>query len=260
MKIHKYHDHSNYLSMAEYLFNSLDPAITESGEVSSYKDIQNRVLKDLKLNSSIVTSFGAGLAALYPIVHGLIKNMEINIELTTDKVVLLTIAAFSIAYLEEKKSKMSSKEQDILRKDSKSMLEELKMSGIGNGIVKKVIEGFKSIKNIFSIIAKHTGAIIGGFIDMFAYATIAIPILNGVNAIVGKYDLTLDSLPGNFLGLAVGVGSLIAKHGLVDIINRIKGKASINKKKIMDEIETPVIQKFGDSDIEQDGNLIKEDK
>ncbi len=37
----------------------------------------------------------------------------------------------------------------------------------------------------------------------------------------------------------------------------------INKKKIIDEIETPIIQKFGDmtygdSDSEQDGDLIKE--
>ena len=42
------------------------------------------------------------------------------------------------------------------------MLEELKMAGIGNGIVKKLTDGFKSITNIFKTIAKHTGAIVTG--------------------------------------------------------------------------------------------------
>jgi hypothetical protein len=258
MKIQRYNEHTLYLSMSECFINSLDSIITESDDTSNYKDIEKKVIKDLKLNASVVGTFGAGISAMYPIVQGLVNNMEINIDLTPEKVVLLTIAAFTIIYLEEKKSKMDPKKVEDLTKDSKSMLEELKMAGIGNGIVKKLIEGCKSIKNIFTLIGKHMGAIVGGFIDMFAYASLAIPILNGVAAVVGKYDLTLDSLPGNFLGLATGVGTLIAKHGITDILNRIKGKLPFNKNKVIDEIETPVIKKFGDADIEQDGNLIKE--
>lgn len=260
MKVQRFSEHSISTSMLDDFINSIGNPLNESGDISNYKEIEKKVIKDLKLNLSIVGTFGAGIGALYPIVDGLIKNMEINIDLTPDRLVLLTIAAFSIIYLEERKSKMDPNKEAVLRKDCQSMLEELKMSGIGNGIVKKLIEGFKSIKNIFSLIAKHTGAIIGGFIDMFAYAALAIPILNGINAIVGKYDLTLDTLPANFLGLAVGVGSLIAKHGITDILNRIKGKLPFNKKKVIGEIETPVIQKFGDADIEQDGNLIKEEQ
>lgn len=261
MKIQRYNEHALYMSMSEYFIDSLDSSIiTESDGSSNYKAVEKKVISDLKLNMSVVGTFGAGISAMYPIVQGLVNNMEINIDLTPEKVVLLTIVAFTIIYLEEKKSKMDPKKEAILTKDSKSMLEELRMAGIGNGIVKKLIEGYKSIKNIFSLIGKHTGAIIGGFIDMFAYASLAIPILNGVAAIVGKYDLTLDSLPGNFLGLATGVGTLIAKHGITDILNRLKGKLSFNSKKVIAEIETPVIKKFGDADIEQDGNLIKEDQ
>lgn len=260
MKIQRYNEHTLYLSMSEYFLESLDSIITESDDTSSYKEIEKKVIKDLRLNLSIVGTFGAGISAMYPIVQSLVNNMEINIDLTTEKIVLLTIAAFSIIYLEEKKSKIDPKKEDVLRKDCKSMLEELRLGGIGDGIVKKLIEGCKSIKNIFTLIGKHMGAIVGGFIDMFAYASLAIPILNGVLAIVGKYDLTLDSLPGNFLGLAAGVGTLIAKHGITDILNRLKGKLPFNKKKVIDEIETPVIKKFGDADIEQDGNLIKEEQ
>jgi hypothetical protein len=47
-------------------------------------------------------------------------------------VVLLTICAITIILYRRK----FTIEEDILRKDSKSMLEELKLMGIGNGIVK----------------------------------------------------------------------------------------------------------------------------
>jgi len=261
MKVQRFNEHSLSTSILDDFIDSLRMPVNEaSGEDSNYKQIEKKVIKDLKLNLSIVGTFGAGISAMYPIVEGLIKNMEINIDLTPEKVVLLTIAAFTITYLEEKKSKMDPNKEASLTKDCKSMLEELKMSGIGNGIVKKVIEGFKSIKNIFSLIGKHMGAIVGGFVDMFAYASLAIPLLHAVAAIIGKYDLTLDSLPGNFLGLASGIGTLIAKHGITDILNRLKGKLPFNKKKVIDEIDTPIIQKFGDADIEQDGNLIKEEQ
>ncbi len=78
---------------------------------------------------------------------------------------------------------------------------------------------------------------------------------------VNKYDLNLETLPQNFLGLAMGVGTIIAKHGIVEIINRIKNRFPINTKEVLDDIETPAIQRFasfGDSEEEQDGDLIKE--
>jgi hypothetical protein len=141
------------------------------------------------------------------------------------------------------------------------MLEELKMRGFGNGIVKKLMKSLESIKNIFLIIGKHIGAVIGGVIDMFAYTSILIPLLNGVMTMIHKYDLNLDTLSQNFLGLSVGVGTIITKHGIVEIINKLKSKFTISQKEVLDDIETPVIQKFstfGDSEKNQQGDLIKE--
>jgi len=88
-----------------------------------------------------------------------------------------------------------------------------------------------------------------------------IPIMNGILYIVGKYDMNLDTICDNFMGLAMGVGTVIAKHGILEILNKIKDKFPINKKKVIDEIETPIIQKFGDikdNNPEQQGDLIKE--
>ena len=148
-----------------------------------------------------------------------------------------------------------------ITKDSKSMLEELKMRGFGNGIVKKLMKSLESVKNIFYIIGKHLGAVVGSIVDMFAYTSLLIPIMNGVMFIINKYDLNLETLPQNFLGLAVGVGTIITKHGIVEIINRIKNRFPINPKEVLDDIETPAIQRFasfGDSEEKQDGDLIKE--
>jgi hypothetical protein len=260
MRFSRFSEYSLQDSMVNDFLNSFDKMITESEEIS-YKKVQKKVISDLKLNIQFILTFGIGIGTFYPIVDKLMRNMSIeSIELTPDKVVLLTIAAITIIYIEEKKFK-SADEEEILTKDSKSMLEELKMMGIGNGIVKKLIKAFQSIKGIFSIISKHLGAVVGGFIDMFAYTGMLIPIMNGILYIVGKYDLNIDTLIQNFIGLAMGVGTIIAKHGITEIVNRLKDKFSINKKKVIDEIETPIIQKFGDikdANPEQDGELIKE--
>jgi hypothetical protein len=136
------------------------------------------------------------------------------------------------------------------------------MMGIGNGLVKKLIKGLTSIKNIFSLIGKHLGAVVNGVIDMFAYTSLLIPIMNGINFIVGKHDLNLETLPQNFLGLAMGIGTIIAKHGIIEIINKIKNRFPINPKEVLADIETPSIQKFAtftdDEKDSQDGELIKE--
>lgn len=261
MKVQKFKEYSKQEEMAFDLINSFDKMIFESDEID-YKKVQKKIVSDLKLNFRLIATFGAGIGALYPIVEGLMRNMEISsLEITPESIVLLTIASVTITYLEEKRFK-SDEEESSLTKDSKSMLEELRMMGIGNGLVKKLIKGLTSIKNIFSLIGKHLGAVVNGVIDMFAYTSLLIPIMNGINFIVGKHDLDLETLPQNFLGLAMGIGTIIAKHGIIEIINKIKNRFPINPKEVLADIETPSIQKFAtftdDEKDSQDGELIKE--
>jgi len=261
MKIQRYTDYTIQNEMAEEFLNSFDKMVKESDGGTSYEKVAKKVISDLKLNVSLVFTFGAGIGALYPVVQGLMENMNLDsFILTPESIVLLTLSSLTISYLQEKKFK-SAEEEDQLTIDSKSMLEELKMKGFGNGIVKKLIKSLESVKNIFLIIGKQLGTVIGGIVDMFAYTSLLIPLLNGVMTIIHKYDLNLETLPQNFLGLAVGVGTIIAKHGIVEIINRIKNKFPINPKEVLDDIETPAIQRFAtfvDSEEKQDGDLIKE--
>jgi len=264
MKIQRYTDYTLQNEMAEEFLNSFDKMVKESDGGTSYQKVAKKVISDLKLNVSLVATFGAGIGALYPVVQGLMENMNLDsFILTPESIVLLTLSSVTIAYLQEKKFK-SAEEEDQLTKDSKSMLEELKMMGIGNGIVKKLIKSLTAVKNIFFTIAKHLGAAVGGVIDMFAYTALLIPVMNGIYYIIGKYDLNLETIVSNFIGLAIGVGTIIAKHGLVDLLRKLKSKIpGLNKEEVIDEIETPIIQKFGDmtygdSESDQDGDLIKE--
>ena len=136
------------------------------------------------------------------------------------------------------------------------MLEELRMMGIGNGIVKNLVKLFKSIVNIFTLIGKHISAIVSGFVDMFAYASLLIPILNGLLYISGKYDLNIDTFLQNFSGILMGVGTIITKHGIASILDKIKLK--INKKKVLREIDTSIIKKISTYDSDNDGEMINE--
>lgn len=259
MKIQKFKQYSLQDSMALDFINSFDGLITESDE-TEYKKVQKRVISDLRLNGNLSLTFGTGIKAFYPVVDKLMTNMKISsIDITADKVVLLTICAFTIVYLEEKKFK-DGQEEEILTKDSKSMLEELKMMGIGNGIVKKVVKLFKSITNIFTIIGRHLNTVTKGFIDMFAYTAILIPIMNGILYIIGKYDLSVDTFLQNFAALGIGVGTLIAKNGIISIIDKLKDKISTkDKKEIVDEVDTTVIKKVSDFITEPtDGEMINE--
>lgn len=257
--IQRYEDFSKFDDMAWDMINSIDSIIKESDE-TNYKKVQRKVISDLRLNFRFIGTFGAGIGAFYPVVESLMKNLKVT--MTPDVIVLSTICALTIIVLEEKKYK-DSKEEEELTNDSKSMLEELKMRGVGNGIIKKLVKSFHSIKNIFQTIGRHTGAVINGLIDMFAYTSLLIPVLNGVYYVINKYDLNIDTLIQNFIGLSIGVGTIIAKHGISLIISKIKDKFPINKKEVVDDIEVSDVKKFGDiisgSDVEdEDTELIKE--
>lgn len=250
------------------IFDTLDDVISNSDEdvqlqnSTPYKRIEKKVLSDLKLDTKLVFTFGAGIGAIYPVIQNMMQNLSLSgVEMTQETTVLLTIACITIVYLEEKKFK-TPEEEEKLTKDSKSMLEELRMRGIGDGIVKKVMKSIESIKNVFAVVAKHLGAMVGGVIDMFGYTAILIPIMNAILWIIGKYEMSVDAVIQNFFSLGVGIASRIAKHGLVELINKLRGVISNKtKEEIIDELETPVIQRFSDirdKDEEQEGDLIKE--
>lgn len=243
-KIYKIEEHAEYIKMTDDFLKSIS-LITESNEEDKKQEenILKKIINDLKLNFNLIGIFGSGIGAFYPIVNSLMAGEKIDI--TSEIVVLSTLCAFTIIYLEEKKTDNLEKQRKVLN-DSKNMLAELKLRGVGNGIIKKIISCLYGIKNIFSIITKHIGSVVSGFLDMFSYTSILIPVMNAIYVLIGKYSMTLDNFVDNFKAISIGIATITAKHFIIDIIKKLKSKFPINKKKIIKEIETPVIHKFGD--------------
>lgn len=259
MKILKYSTFNKSIEMADLFLENID---SEYVEPEKYDDILKKIIHDLRLNGQLALKFGTGLTAMYPLVSKLVENMSLNIELKTETVVLMTVACITITYLEETKD---MKEKAELERDSRSMLEELKLRGVGNGIIKKLVACIKSIENIFKIIYKQRRTIINGVFDMFAYSAIAIPLVNAILFMIDKYHMDANSLPSNFLSLGLGVTTIAAKHGMNYILSKL-GR-SVDKEVVMNDIENsnPILKKgqtkFVDTEyVNDDGEkLISED-
>lgn len=240
MKVLKVEELNFNEKLTNDFINSIQYIVESDSHESDYKKVEKKIVSDLKLNSRLIGTFGTGIGAFYPVVNSLMANMGSNIELTDETIVLATICAITIIFLEEKKFEKGSEEEQML-KDSKSMLEELKMKGVGNGIIKKIVKALKSTFNIFSIITKHIGVVVNGFTDMFAYTSMLIPVMNAINWIIDKYEFTPDTLVQNFVGLAIGVTTIAAKHSIINIFDKLKDKFkdkfNFSKKEIIKDIE-----------------------
>jgi len=208
--------------LIDFLSNSV---INESDKGQSAIDSMLKGLaRDLKFNMGLVFTFGVGIRAMYPIVDNLIQNGTLKIEANTENIVLICLAALTITYLEETNNKAGQTEVEcsckskkdceicggtgvvksiVTKKDAQTILEELKLRGVGNGIIRKMVECFKSIGNISKTLFKNSPYVINGLMDMLAYTGLLLPTMNAISALIGKYDLNMDTLPGNFM--AVGL-------------------------------------------------------
>lgn len=220
--------------------------INESMSEYNIKDVLRDLSKDLKFNYSLIFTFGAGIKIMFPIVENLIRNESLKIEFTNENILLLTLTALAITYLEEKNNKIGDNkikcscdvvskdcqvckgsgyiDSEVTRDDARTLLEELKLRGVGNGIVKKLVNCFKSIGNIIKVLFKNSPYVINGLIDMFGYTAMLFPTMNAISALVGEYELNMDTLPGNFLALGAGIGTFLAKRGFNYIVRKLKNK------------------------------------
>ncbi len=224
MNVLKYYKFSEqYEILSEFLRNLEESIIIkESNNSGSIEKMLKNLSKDLKLNMSLVLTFGTGIKAMYPIVENLIKNGNFKVEITPENIVLLSLTSISICYLEH------SKNSDHLKKDIKSLLEELKMRGIGNGIVKLFVKVFKSLGSFIKNIFKNTGYAISGLFEMLGYTSLMLPFMNAISLIIGKYELTPESLVGNLLSIGLSIGSFSGKNIINNILSKIKDKTKID--------------------------------
>lgn len=253
-KILKFNDYQQSSELTHRFLDSIiNPPIMESNEneegiITILKNLQ----KDLNFNIKLIFTFGTGIASMYPIVLNLIKNQNLKIDTTPENVVLLTLTSVVILGLETEKN------IEISKDEVKFLLNELKLRGIGNGIVKKMVSSFKSIGNLLTILFKNTSTTIRHLIDMFGYTSILIPTMNALSSIITDYNWTMDTIIGNLSSLGVGVLTFLAKNGWDYLVKKLKKKTKLNPDidniKIKGEKEVD----FGNDFYPTDSTLIKE--
>lgn len=273
-KIMKFQDYRKASKTAEdFIERILTPTVNESIlNDDVLKKILTKLSNDLKFNYGLVFSFGTGIALMYPIVLNLIKNSKLNIELTTENIVLLTLTTLSICYLEENKKVTGLEDivcNDCLNKDSEvvcktcngsgvictkndaqNLLAELKLRGIGNGIVKKMKNCFFEIVKLLKNIFKHSQIAVSTLLDMFAYTSLLIPTTNAISWLIDHNKFSMDDLSGNLTTIGAAILSFLSKQGFNYVADEIKKRFGGSYKDIKDIRD-------GQSDLEKN-ELIKE--
>lgn len=252
-KIFKFDDYKKWSELAESFLNLIaNPALLESnGSEDGIRSILRNLQKDLNFNLKLIFTFGTGIASMYPIVENLIKNQSLKIDMSAENITLLTLTSVCILSLELKNDSRVSKE------DIKNLLTELKLRGIGNGIVKKMVNTLKSLGNVLKILFENTSKTIRSVIDMFAYTSLLIPTMNALSSIISDYNWTMDSVIGNLSSLGVGIMTFLGKNGWDYLKAKLKKKTELNPK--LSDIEISDKNFVGlDSPSNDISNLIKE--
>lgn len=272
-------------------------ASSANSKMEEYRTEFQKIKADLGLNSRLIPTFGFGIGGFYPIVESIMR-LE-GFQVSKRSVVLLTLAAISILIIGDGKKKSKKKTEEEAERDrvvddiNVKVLQELNQTVSPNSstgespILKKVVAIIKNFYNSFwkkifkGTLAKTLSGVrsgvksawesvksafnqaASGLVDMLAYTAMLIPVMNVLdNAINNFPDLfkTAQILPENLAAFAAGVGIVVAKHGVAKLISRFGD--SEDEQEIMDEIETPIIQKiahYKDFDSEAQAPMIKEE-
>lgn len=178
-----------------------------------YKEVINEsiikdTLKDLKINTGIVFTFGAGMGAFMGPVSRMLSGSGFN--LNPNEVALLIIASVAIL---------------LNDKNTKELIEKVKEKGLD-----KALEGTKDlIKNITDIIRSVFKGLLGvtySLGEILGFAFLLSPIMKVLNQIINDRNITTDNVNVLLSGVVLA--------GLVFVIRNVIGKVKGNLK---EEIE-----------------------
>lgn len=212
-------------SKIDYKNNGLD---------EEYQVIKKELIKDLKIDLKLLNNFENSIDILIPFVKNILKNTK-NIEVNKQNTVLTSISISFIIYLEKEKNN----DEEKLTKVSKSLLEELRLRGIGNGIIKDIIKSLDIIKNLIAFFYKYFKKDIITFTQLFSLKNIDCAFHN-ISSIVSEYDMSIENINQNFNNIITGNSSVILKKDIIKLLDCFE---ELNKSKIINSIN------FKDDDI-----------
>jgi hypothetical protein len=185
-----------------------------------YKSLINEnlfkdTLKDLKMNTGIVFTFGAGMGAFMGPVSRMLSGSGFNLD--PSEVALLIISSFAIL---------------LNNKDANELIEKVKEKRLT-----KALDGTKElIKNITDIIRsvfKNALGVTYSLSEILGFAFLLTPIMKILNQIINDRNITTDNI--NVLLSGVVLAGLV--FTIRNIIKKVKGNLSDTKEDLKEEIE-----------------------
>jgi hypothetical protein len=184
-----------------------------------YKEVLNEniikdTLKDLKINTGIVFTFGAGMGAFMGPVSRMLSGSGFNLE--SSEVALLIIASIAILLNDTNKEEIVNKVKDKNLTDA--------LDGVKN-LIKNITDIIRSVfKNVLGV-TYSLGEILG-------FSFLLTPIMKILNQIINDRNITTDNV--NVLLSGVVLSGLV--FTIRNIIKKVKGNISDTKEDLKEEI------------------------
>lgn len=179
MRLIRYRD----IEQASSLMNYLESI----PEKNNYDILYNEFIDNLTLSKELYNSYDNFIGTLNVAMESLLKNSSLS-EYKEKEISLFTLCVLLIAVKEDQdflnENRISVEELDM---EIKSILEELKLIGIGNGIVKSSSE---ILKSIFDTVRKIKGLTIKEILNS--------NINNFLKSFIEKNSINLENFNSNF--------------------------------------------------------------
>jgi hypothetical protein len=192
LKFEDYTINSSILSLIKE-FENID--INESSNNNHLNDIVNT----LNLNENIIDIYNSvNFDVLFNIVKELISNDSLNVELNDKNITQSTLSLILISLkndIEKTNNLKYYNSVDDLKNDIRDILEELKLEGIGNGIIKKISTILEQIYDFFKLISKDIKINnIKTLFDIISNDRLSNIILSPIYNYIKKNNVSMNSL------------------------------------------------------------------
>lgn len=169
-------------------------------------------LKELKINSGVLFTFGTGIGAFISPVDKLLSGSGFS--LNEKDVILLIITSFA-----------------LLIKDSEgsTLIEKVKEKGLMQAL-KGVINFIKNVKDVLNAVAKNLTGVTYSLLDILGFALLLNPTMKVLYDIIQENGINLDNVDSLLKGTALAT----MVYSLKTIFGKLKNKFN---KKINEDIE-----------------------
>ncbi len=228
--------------------NSIMLLIMEFGNIneSTRSNHLNDIVSTLNLNENISDIYNSvNFNILFDIVKELLSNDNLNIEINDKNITQSTLSLILISLkndIEKTNNLRYYNSIDDLKNDIKDILEELKLEGIGNGIIKRISIIFDQIHNFVKLISKDLQIKnIETLFNIISNDRLSNTILTPIYNYIRKNNISINSLEKTILYMNSNTSvfstepiiNAISKSFNVDIDIDIQDSEIINKNNDM---------------------------